>query len=93
LLLKIACWDTAHIAVAPLSGTDARMHFRSYFFVPQAPLKEPVLVLNGEGHGIVNSLCVISAVTPTYASPGAALLSVIVLGIPVFNDQELETAA
>jgi phytoene dehydrogenase-like protein len=63
-----------------------------YFAVPRAPLKEPVLVLNGEGHGIVNSLCVISAVAPTYASPGAALLSVTVLGIPVFNDQELETA-
>ena len=50
-----------------------------YFSVDQSPVKEPMLVLNGEGKGPINNLCVISDVAPEYAPPGKALLSVTVL--------------
>jgi phytoene dehydrogenase-like protein len=63
-----------------------------YFTMPQAPVNEPVLVLNGERHGLVNSLCTLSAVASSYAPRDAALVSVTVLGDPAFSDQELETA-
>ncbi|MFO0934006.1 MAG: NAD(P)/FAD-dependent oxidoreductase [Planctomycetota bacterium] len=51
-----------------------------HFAADRDPLGEPVLVLNAEPGGIVNDLAVLSAVAPGYAPPGAALVSVTVLG-------------
>jgi phytoene dehydrogenase-like protein len=53
---------------------------------------EPVLVLNGEGRGPVNDLCVPSDVAPSYAPPGAALVSATVLGVPPLADDALDAA-
>jgi phytoene dehydrogenase-like protein len=41
-----------------------------------------VIVLDGDGEGPVNHLCVPSAVAPTYAPSGAALVSATVLDRP-----------
>lgn len=54
-----------------------------YFAAERPPLDEPVLVLNGEGGGPVNNMCVPSVVAPTYAPAGVSLVSVSVLGAPV----------
>lgn len=62
-----------------------------YFAAEFSPVREPVLVLNGSGHGIVNNLAVMSDVAPTYAPRGQALISVTVLGIPESSSQELVT--
>lgn len=51
-----------------------------HFAADRDPLGEPVLVLNAEPGGVVNDLAVLSAVAPGYAPPGAALVSVTVLG-------------
>ena len=51
-----------------------------YFSAPEPPVRRPVLVLDGEGAGPVNSLCVPSQVTPAYAPPGRALVSASVIG-------------
>jgi phytoene dehydrogenase-like protein len=62
-----------------------------YFAADRAPVDEPVIVLDGDGEGPVNNLCVPSAVTPTYAPPGAALISAAVLdrpGLPRGGDLE-----
>ncbi len=61
-----------------------------YFAAARPPTEEPLLVLNGEGRGPVNNLCVPSQVAPSYAPPGAALVSVTVLGCPKTRDAELE---
>ena len=53
-----------------------------YFDAPQAPLPDPILVLNGDGQGPINNLCVVSNVVPEYAPPGRALISVSVVGLP-----------
>jgi phytoene dehydrogenase-like protein len=53
-----------------------------YFAADRAPIDEPVLVLDGDGAGPVNHLCVPSAVAPTYAPAGMALLSATVLDRP-----------
>jgi protoporphyrinogen oxidase len=50
-----------------------------YFDAPEPPIPGPWLVVNGEG-GPVNNLCVPSAVSPGYAPPGRALVSLTVLG-------------
>ncbi|MEZ5582223.1 MAG: NAD(P)/FAD-dependent oxidoreductase [Candidatus Competibacteraceae bacterium] len=62
-----------------------------YFAAPEPPLQEPVLVLNGEGVGLINSLLVPSVLSADYAPPGQALITVNVLGNPVQDDAALET--
>ena len=63
-----------------------------YFAAERPPVDEPILVLNGEGLGLVNNLCVPSLVAPTYAPPGAALISATVLGSPAIDDHQLESS-
>jgi phytoene dehydrogenase-like protein len=62
------------------------------FAAERSPLDEPVLVLNGEQGGPVNDLCVPSDVAPSYAPPGASLVSATVLGVPEAGDGALESA-
>ncbi len=50
-----------------------------YFATPNPPSNQPILVLNGEGRGPINNLCVPSLVAPGYAPPGQHLVSVTVL--------------
>jgi phytoene dehydrogenase-like protein len=64
-----------------------------YFAADRAP--EPAgrhLVLNGEGAGPVNNLCVPSNLAPDLAPPGAALVSATVLGDPPETDAALARA-
>jgi hypothetical protein len=69
---------------ARLAGVDQPKAWRSvrcfYFAADKPPLKEPILVLNGESSGPVNNFCVVSNVAPSYAPAGASLLSASVLG-------------
>ncbi|MEB3244597.1 MAG: NAD(P)/FAD-dependent oxidoreductase [Vampirovibrionales bacterium] len=53
-----------------------------YFAASAAPLDEPVLVLNGSGQGVINSLCVPSLISSQYAPSGQTLISVSVIGQP-----------
>ena len=63
-----------------------------YFSAAKAPIDEPVLMLNSNSSGLVNNVVVMSAVAPSYAPPGAALLSVSVLGTPTLDDSSLVQA-
>jgi len=47
-----------------------------YFAAPESPLGEPIIALNGSGHGVVNSVCTPSDVAAGYAPAGQALVSV-----------------
>jgi phytoene dehydrogenase-like protein len=73
---------------APAPRAVTTLHYAA----DASPVGEPVLVLNGEGTGPVNDLCVPSDVAPSYAPPGAALVSATVLGIPPLDDTELDQA-
>jgi phytoene dehydrogenase-like protein len=59
---------------------DGRSVTCLYFAADEPPIKEPILVLNGDGEGPINNLCVPSQVSPAYAPPGQSLVSVTVLG-------------
>jgi hypothetical protein len=51
-----------------------------YFAADRPPVGEPILVLNGDGCGPINNLCVPSQAAATYAPVGQSLVSVTVLG-------------
>jgi len=54
---------------------DFKATVTSYFAAPQAPVGEPLLVLDGEGTGPVNHVAVMSNVAPEYAPTGMHLVS------------------
>jgi phytoene dehydrogenase-like protein len=82
--------------VARLLGDKEKPGSRSviclYFETNETPLSEPILVLNGDGKGPINSLCSPSSVAPSYAPKNRSLLEVTVIGTPDQGDQQLETA-
>lgn len=61
-----------------------------YFAASEPPVNRPILVLNGSGRGLVNHLHVASAVAPSYAPPGQALVSVSIAGNPARDDASLQ---
>jgi phytoene dehydrogenase-like protein len=61
-----------------------------YFAAARAPIAQPVLVLNGEGNGPVDNLCVPSAVAPSYAPAGQALVAATVVGAAEADEKSLE---
>jgi len=73
---------------APAPRAVTTLHYAA----ERSPVGEPVLVLNGEGAGPVNDLCAPSDVAPSYAPPGATLVSATVLGIPPLDDAALDEA-
>ena len=62
-----------------------------YYGAEKSPIDEPIIVLNGEGHGPVNNVCVPSEVSPTYAPSGGSLVSVTVLEGATTDTMKLET--
>jgi len=82
---------SAHAIVVATEGPATRElipsftppHYHSvtslYFAAPEPPFKGPYLLLNGEGVGPINNLCVLSQVAPTYSQNSQQLLSVSVL--------------
>lgn len=61
-----------------------------YFAADKPPVTKPVLILNGDGDGPVDNLCVPSAVAPSYAPEGKALVSATVVGGADAEEGELE---
>ncbi|ANM30025.1 hypothetical protein ABI59_11255 [Acidobacteria bacterium Mor1] len=64
-----------------------------YFAADTPPLRQPVLVLDGEQSGPVNNLVVPSNVSPELAPAGKALISVSTVGVPDQDDDSLVDAS
>jgi phytoene dehydrogenase-like protein len=79
-----------------LLGEEKRPGSRSatciYFAAEEPPLDEPLLLLNGEGQGPVNSLAIPSLVAATYAPPGRSLIAATIIGLPSLNEEQLVEA-
>ncbi|HQF85973.1 MAG TPA: NAD(P)/FAD-dependent oxidoreductase [Acidobacteriota bacterium] len=84
--------DATRLAGASVAAPAAKGVTCLYYAADVDPVGEPVLVLDGDGDGPVNNLCVPSVVAPGYAPPGAALVSATVLGVPAAGDTELDAA-
>lgn len=80
---------------AQLLGDQQRPGSRSvtcvYFAAEEPPFSGPLLVLNGEGKGPINSLCCPSSVAPNYAPENEALISITIIGNPDQSDVQLES--
>ncbi|MEO6202994.1 MAG: NAD(P)/FAD-dependent oxidoreductase [Nitrospirales bacterium] len=50
-----------------------------YYGAPEPPFSGPFLLLNGEGAGPINNLCVLTQIVPTYSTTNKQLISVSVL--------------
>lgn len=93
--------NARHVVIACDGATAARLvpelaapAWRSVTCVqwaaPESPLGgEPVLWLNGTGHGRINNLVVPSDVAADYAPKGSALVSTTVIGECIETDAEL----
>jgi len=60
-----------------------------YFSAPRSPLRQPILMLDGDGEGLVNHVCVPSDVAPGYAPADRALISVTLIGLHDAGDPAL----
>jgi phytoene dehydrogenase-like protein len=87
-------WNTAsRLTKQAISAPKSRSTTCVYFAAKETPVKEPMLVLNGTGRGLVNNICVPSNVAPLYAPDEAeSLVSVSILGIPKTDDETLLAA-
>jgi protoporphyrinogen oxidase len=74
----------------PSMNDAGRRTVTLYFSTPTPPLNEPMLVLNGDGKGFVNSLVNLSSCSNEYSPPGQSLLSVSVVGMPQVDDESIE---
>jgi phytoene dehydrogenase-like protein len=86
--IVVATDGTTAAALATLEKAPAwRSTTCLYFAADKAPVDEPILVLNGDGDGPVNNLCVSSEVSAELAPPGAALISATVIGGSPADDE------
>ena len=63
-----------------------------YYAAERAPVREPIVMLDGDGVGPATGVAVPSSVARTYAPPGAALVSATVLGRAAPDNGALEAA-
>ncbi len=96
LKARIVVVATDPAAAKQLLPEMPRLGFRGttcfYFAAEKPPISEPMLVLNGEGQGPVNNLCVPSVVAPSYAPSGSHLVSATVVGNSLLAADDLLAA-
>lgn len=80
---RVICAADA-LSSAALGGPDQTSPHHGtvtmYFGANRPPYTEPLLMLNGDGRGPINNLCVPSNVQPSYAPPGKALICASIVG-------------
>jgi phytoene dehydrogenase-like protein len=75
--------------VGALRSVPSRQVTCMYFAAREAPIEEPILVLDGNNRGPVTNLCVPNLVAPSYAPKGEYLVSLTVLGAPSRDEHTL----
>ncbi|KAI5056812.1 hypothetical protein GOP47_0028883 [Adiantum capillus-veneris] len=80
--------------VPPSISKPPRSTVCLYFAADAIPIKEPILLLNGSGKGIINNMFFPTTVCKSYSPQGKALVSVSLVGFyENKTDDELEDAA
>jgi len=73
----IATEGSSATQLAPeYSSRSSRQTTCVYFHAPEPPTLGPYLILNGETHGVINSMCLLTEVTRSYAPPNQHLVAV-----------------
>lgn len=71
--------EAARLLPGQVPDPGSRSVVCHYYDAPEPPVREPILVLDGEGTGPANNVAVLSEAAPSYAPEGRALVSVSVL--------------
>lgn len=87
LVIATDARTAAHLLPDQTINQSSRHVACLYFAAKEAPVSGPWLVLNGEGAGPINNLCVPSEVAPSYAPEGQALVSCTVLEVTEPNEE------
>ncbi len=61
-----------------------------YYSASDPPIRGPYLILNGEGSGPINNMCVITQVAPSYAPSHQQLISISVLKPALSSEKGIE---
>ena len=85
--IVLATDGEAAAALSDVKAPESKAAITSYFSATNAPINEPLLVLDGEGTGPANHVAVMSKVSNAYARQGRQLIAV--SGV----DQEAEDPA
>jgi len=83
-------WPGAEQLDGRLPNPGSRSASYLYYAASADPLSDPILLLNGEGNGLINNLCVPSSIAPNYAPANSHLVSVTVLDKQQLKDSQLE---
>jgi phytoene dehydrogenase-like protein len=75
------------------AGRGARGVTCLHFAATRAPFPEPIVVLDADREGPIDTLAVISNVAPARAPAGGALIAATMTGIPVPGDSAIEPGA
>ncbi len=78
------------IATDETISTKQRSTTCLYYAAHESPLDDPILALNGDQDGLLNNVAVMSDVAPSYAPDGETLISAVVVGDPLEDDDALE---
>jgi phytoene dehydrogenase-like protein len=87
LIIATDAPEAGRLLKRPAPIQPSRSEWCLYFQSDNPPVREPMLIVNGNGTGFINSLCVPSQICPDYAPAGSALIAVVVIGNP-FDDDE-----
>ena len=82
--------DAARKLLPDLPSVEWNATTTVYYAAPRSPIGENILLLRGEGQGIVNHVCVPSDLSSDYAPEGSALVSVSLLGTHDPDDEALD---
>lgn len=95
LCSQIVVATDAITAVRLIDGLPAPQFHEAttlYYSLREPPIRGPVLLLNGEEHGPVNSMAFVSEIARQYAPPGVTLASVSIVGRTEADDRVLDDA-
>lgn len=92
IVVAVDPWALASLLSQPELRQPGRGTCCLYFAADSPPIQEPVLAVDGEQSGPINNWCVVSQVCPSYAPPGAALISASTVGVPSHHPDTLVQA-
>jgi phytoene dehydrogenase-like protein len=90
IVLAVEGPEASRLTCGQIKSPESRSTICFYYAASQPPMKESLLVLNGDQSGPINNLCVPSNVSPSYAPKGQALVSVSVVGAKENESTDLE---
>ena len=90
IVLAVEGPEASRLTGGRIQSPDSRSTTCFYYAASQPPIKESLLVLNGDQTGPINNLCVPSNVSPSYAPASQSLVSVSVVGSKENESTDLE---